>query len=113
MSSEVETPATSGSAELIPVEVVYAKPQVQRLIALQLPVGSTLWQAVRQSGLLEQCPELAARGEELRGNVGIFGKPVPADSVLQAGDRVEIYRPLLIDPKEARRLRAEKKAQPG
>lgn len=93
------------------MEVAYAKPEIQHLIALQLPPGSTLWQAVRESGLLETCPELAERGDELRDNVGIFGRIRPAATELQDGDRVEIYRPLTMDPKQARRLRAEKNAR--
>lgn len=97
--------------ELLSIEVVYAQPQIQHLIALQLAPGSSLWQAVEQSGLLEQCPELQTRVNELRENVGIFGALKPADTVLKSGDRVEIYRPLVMDPKEARRLRAEKNAR--
>ncbi len=99
------------SNDLVAVEVVYAQPQTQALIALQLAPGSTLWEAVEQSGLLGQYPELQARADELRDNVGIFGALKPADTVLKSGDRVEIYRPLVMDPKQARRLRAEKKAQ--
>lgn len=96
---------------LLAVEVVYAQSQTQALIALQLASGSTLWQAVEQSGLLEQYPELQAHADELRQNVGIFGALKSADTVLKSGDRVEIYRSLVMDPKEARRLRAEKNAQ--
>ncbi len=92
------------------VEVAYAEPQAQYLIALQLPLNSTIWQAVEQSGLLDKCTALQARGDSLRENVGIFGKLKPADSLLQPGDRVEIYRPLLMDPKQARRLRAQQAA---
>ncbi len=110
MNSETET---TDIDQLIAVEVVYAEPAVQHLIALQLPQGSSIWEAVEQSGLLEQCPALQARGDSLRDNVGIFGKVKPADSILKSGDRVEIYRPLLMDPKQARRLRAEKAALAG
>jgi len=98
------------SAQMIDIEVVYAEPQKQYLIALQLPAGSTLWQAVEQSGLIEQCPALQARVDSLPDNVGIYGAIKPADSLLKNGDRVEIYRSLLMDPKQARRLRAQQAA---
>jgi len=94
-------------AALLPVEVAYAEPEKQYLITLELPEGSTIWDAVQQSGLLNKCPGLTERGESLRANVGVFGQLKPAETVLRANDRVEIYRPLLLDPKEARRLRAE------
>ncbi|WP_110951405.1 RnfH family protein [Pseudomonas bohemica] len=91
----------------IRVEVVYATAERQELIALEVPVGSTVLEAMETSGLarrfgldLARCP------------VGIFGKVVasPETRQLGEGDRVEIYRPLLADPKEVRRLRAQKAA---
>jgi len=87
------------------VEVALALPERQWLLTLPLEEGTTAEQAVRASGLLDQLPV------EQRDNVriGIFGKLVarPAERVLLAGDRVEIYRPLLADPKESRKRRAE------
>lgn len=89
-------------ADVLTIEVVYALPQQQELIAVQLPRGSTLAQAVVQSGLLAQYPELSLE----RTAVGIFGRQCAADTVLEDGDRVELYRPLQVDPKARRRRRA-------
>lgn len=88
------------------VEVVYARPEGQVLLSLEVPQGCTLLQAVRLSGLPERFPEIDVGN----GSFGVFGhrEKAPALRVLQPGERVEIYRPLLIDPKEARRARAEK-----
>jgi putative ubiquitin-RnfH superfamily antitoxin RatB of RatAB toxin-antitoxin module len=88
----------------IRVEVAYARPDRQWLIALTLPAGATLLDAVMQSGLPDEIPDLPA----LAGNVGIHGLPCPPTQPLADGDRVEIYRPLTIDPKDARRARAAK-----
>lgn len=90
------------NAENIRVEVAYAKPGEQVLIALDVPVGSTLLQAVEHSGLLERFPEIDAA----KMKAGIFGKLKKVDQVLQAGDRVEVYRPLIADPKKVRKERA-------
>jgi putative ubiquitin-RnfH superfamily antitoxin RatB of RatAB toxin-antitoxin module len=94
------------SAEIINIELVYAHESQQTLMALTVPAGTTLLEAVKRSGLLERFPEIKAA--ELK--LGVFSKleKSPESRVLQAGDRVEIYRPLLLDPKEARKLRAEK-----
>ncbi len=91
---------------MIPVEVVYALPHEQVLMPLLLPAGSTIPDAVQASGLAARFPGI--HHETTR--FGIFGKleKDPAACVLKAGDRVEIYRPLLIDPKEARKARAAK-----
>lgn len=93
-------------ADAITVEVVYGLPQEQVLLALDVPAGTTAREAARLSGLAARFPGLDLDQAPL----GIFGKleKDPEHHVLQAGDRVEIYRPLLIDPKEARRLRAER-----
>lgn len=85
--------------ERIRVEVVYALPARQHLVALELPAGSTALEAVRASGLLERDGAPAMDALQL----GVFGKPVDAARVLRAGERVEIYRPLKADPKEVRR----------
>lgn len=88
--------------DAIAVEVVYALPERQELIQLRLPSGSTLQQAVEASGLLQKFPEI----DLAKNKVGIFGKLSKTDTVLRDRDRVEIFRPLLADPKEVRRKRA-------
>lgn len=89
-------------AESIRIEVTYAQPHRAFCIPLQLPPNSTLRQAINQSGLLDQCPDIDLDINQ----VGIFGQLCELNTVLNDGDRVEIYRPLAIDPKEARRRRA-------
>ncbi len=89
--------------KLLHVEVVYALPEKQMLIALEVEEGTTALLAIERSGILQQFPEANPR----RDGVGVFGKLVALDSPLRNGDRVEIYRPLIADPKEARRKRAE------
>ncbi len=86
----------------IGVEVAYATPQKQLLIALQVPAGTTALAAAEQSGIADEFDGLDIRAAKL----GIFGKVVKPDQVLQAGDRIEIYRPLLVDPKQVRKERA-------
>lgn len=88
----------------ITVEVVYARPERQVLRSLDLPAGSTVKSAIEISGIIEQFPEI----DLARNLVGIFGEVCPLDQPLNPGNRVEIYRPLIHDPKEARRRRAEK-----
>ena len=87
------------------VQVCYARPGLHILRELGVAPGATLEDAVRQSGVLEEAgvPDLA----DCR--LGIFGKLRPLDTPLRAGDRVEIYRPLTADPKEARRRRAARR----
>lgn len=89
-------------AESIQVEVAYAKPERQELVRLKLPQGSTIQQAVEASGLLARCPEI----DLAKAKVGIFGKLARLDTALREKDRVEIYRPLIADPKEVRKQRA-------
>lgn len=84
------------------VSVVYALPQRQEVVALSLPQGATLQRAVEASGLLQRYPDL----DLAKNKVGIFGKLSKLDAVLRDQDRVEIYRPLIADPKEVRRQRA-------
>lgn len=93
-------------ADRLSVEVVYARPDIQRLVRLQMPPQSTVRDAIASSGLLDQFNELVM--DEIE--AGIFSKAASLEHVLSDGDRVEIYRPLLIDPKEARRRRASKGA---
>ena len=84
------------------VEVVYALPSGEDAVTLTLAVGATAWEAVRASGVLERHPEI----DPGRQKIGIYGRTVSAETRLRDGDRVEIYRPLIVDAKEARRRRA-------
>lgn len=86
------------------VEVAYANEATQRLYALELPVGTNLRQAIEQSGVLTDFPEI----DLTQHTVGVWAKKQPLDTVLNEGDRVEIYRPLHLSPTEARKLRAER-----
>ncbi|MGL9773344.1 MAG: RnfH family protein [Sodalis sp. (in: enterobacteria)] len=88
----------------IRVEVVYALPERQYLRQLVLEEGSTLEQAIRASGLLALRQDIDLSVNK----VGIFSRPAKLEDILSDGDRVEIYRPLLIDPKELRRQRADR-----
>lgn len=92
-------------SELITVEVAYALPQKQLIIPIEVKTGTTALEAIEQSGLLLEYPELSLKNCK----IGVFGKVVSFDAVLQPLDRVEIYRQLIADPKEARRLRAASK----
>lgn len=87
------------------VEVAYAIPERQLLLSVEVAPGCTVAQAIEQSGIRDQFPGLVVEPTA----VGVFSRKVAMNHVLQAGDRVEIYRPLIADPKEARRQRAQKK----
>lgn len=89
-------------AAIISVEVAYARPDIQVILPLDVPTGTTVAQALIQSGIQERFPEIAL--DQVK--VGVFGKLTRLDTVLRERDRVEIYRPLLADPKEVRRQRA-------
>lgn len=89
-------------AETIHVEVVYARPDRQEVASLTLPAGSTAGQAIEASGLLARYPEI----DLTRNKLGIYAKLAKADTALRDRDRVEIYRPLIADPKEVRKQRA-------
>lgn len=97
-------PDPAPAMEMLSVEVAYARPDSQAILAVDLPAGSSLRDAVALSGILERYPEidLSPGGNDL----GVFGKLAKADTPVRAGDRVEIYRPLIADPKEVRRQRA-------
>ncbi len=86
----------------ITVEVAYAKPHVQVIIPIPVAVGTTAEEAIMQSGILSQFPEINLE----KSKIGIFSKICKKDVVLRDRDRVEIYRPLIADPKEMRKLRA-------
>lgn len=94
-------------AETINIQLVYALPERQELIGLSVPAGSTLLQAVEASGILGKYGLSMTTSK-----FGIFGKQARPDTVLRERDRIEIYRPLIADPKEMRKARvAEKKAR--
>ena len=89
---------------MLEVEVAYALPHQQFLRRLKMPSGSTVRQAIVQSGVLSKFPEIDLKTVK----AGIFSRPVDLDVLLNSGDRVEIYRPLILSPTDARRLRAER-----
>ena len=88
------------------IEVVLAMPEKQELVALDLAVGATVADAIEQSGIVAMFEDFKLDTSK----VGIFGQKVAQTQELSDGDRVEIYRPLLVDPKEIRRQRALKQA---
>ena len=88
--------------ESITVEVVYATPERQEIASISLPEGSTVEQAIAASGLLARHPEI----DLTKNKLGIYAKLAKIDTPLRDRDRVEIYRPLIADPKEVRKQRA-------
>lgn len=97
---------STGIPEVLHVDVVHATPERQPVLEVELEAGATIRIAIEHSGILEQFPELDIDQIE----VGIFGQPRKLDDPVANHDRVEIYRPLLADPKEVRRrLAAEGK----
>lgn len=101
------------SPRLINVEVVFALPSKQRLVSLEVAQGTTAADVVLLADLASFFPEM---GDEFfaQAPLGIFGKALktPASYCLRDGDRVEVYRPLEIDPKSARQARAQKQQRP-
>lgn len=87
----------------IEIEVVYALPDKQTLLKQQVDAGTTVADAIQASGILDKHPEIDLATSKL----GIFSKLIKSDTVLRDKDRIEIYRPLIADPKEVRRKRAE------
>ncbi len=87
------------------IEVVYALPEKQSLLSLDVSPGTTVEQAIRQSGILSMYPEINLQENK----VGIFSKPTTLQTELREFDRIEIYRPLIADPKEVRRRKAQEK----
>lgn len=90
------------AAKMIAIEVAYALPERQEIISLTVPEGTSLEQGIKQSGIIGHFPEIDLG----KNKVGIFSKPKKLDEVLRDGDRVEIYRPLIADPKQVRKQRA-------
>ncbi|SBT07293.1 Protein RnfH [Candidatus Accumulibacter aalborgensis] len=89
-------------SEMLAIEVIYALPTKQPLISLKLPPGSTVRQAIDASGLLPKYPEI----DLAKNKIGVFARLTKLDAPLRDHDRVEIYRPLIADPKEVRKQRA-------
>jgi putative ubiquitin-RnfH superfamily antitoxin RatB of RatAB toxin-antitoxin module len=87
---------------LLPVEVAYALPDEQVILEINVETGTTVRQAIELSGILDRYPQINLDQDK----VGIFGKLTKLDTALRAKDRVEIYRPLIADPKEIRKQRA-------
>ncbi|MFC2707705.1 MAG: RnfH family protein [Neisseria sp.] len=88
---------------MLEIEIVYGLAERQVLKSMTVAEGTTIREAVLQSSLEVEFPELDLQQAPL----GFFGKAVKDETALRDGDRIEVYRPLLIDPKEARRKRAE------
>jgi putative ubiquitin-RnfH superfamily antitoxin RatB of RatAB toxin-antitoxin module len=93
-------------AERIRVEVVYALADVQTVIEVDLPCSATVGQAIAASRIADRHPKIDAAAAA----VGIFGRQTSLDAAVGDGDRVEIYRPLTVDAKTARRLRARRRS---
>jgi uncharacterized protein len=87
---------------MVKFEVAYGKMDEQALLPVESDTVLTAAQAIERSGILERFPEIDLK----RNKIGIFGKAAKPDAELRDGDRVEIYRPLIADPKEARKKRA-------
>ncbi len=95
--------------DFIRVEVAYARPERQLILPVDVPAGTTAMEAVRLSGIEEEFPEI----DLAKNRMGVFGKLCKPDRTLNAGDRVEIYRPLIADPKAVRKERAAGQAKTG
>jgi putative ubiquitin-RnfH superfamily antitoxin RatB of RatAB toxin-antitoxin module len=88
--------------DLIDIEVVYPLAQKQEIFNVKMPAGATVRQAIEASGVLSKYPEI----DLAKNKLGIFAKLTKPDALLRARDRIEIYRPLIADPKEVRKQRA-------
>lgn len=93
----------------MPVEVAYATPDLQVVLSIQVAAGATVRQAIDYSGVLQQFPEI----DLTLAKVGIFSRIVALTEQLNPGDRVEIYRPLRLNPNQARLLRAKRAKKPN
>ena len=91
------------NVKLITVEVAYALPEEQIILTQEVPEGCEVEEAIKRSGILQQYPQIDIDNDK----VGIFGKICKLNTALHDKDRIEIYRPLIADPKESRRQKAE------
>ena len=87
------------------IEIAYALPEEQVIISIKVPTKFNVKQAIEKSGIQKKFPDI----DLSKNKVGIFGKKTTLDHLLKDRDRIEIYRPLILDPKEMRRKRAAKK----
>ena len=95
-----------GVAESIEVEIAYALPERQHIVRVRVPAECNVEAAIRQSGILAEFPAI----DLSRSKVGVYGRRVELDAKVRAGDRIEIYRPLIADPKAVRREHAARVA---
>ena len=91
------------------IEVVFALPDKQTLLEVVIEEGTSVEQAIQKSGMLKRYPEI----DLAKNKVGIWNRTCKLTDLLRDGDRIEIYRPLIADPKEVRRRRAEKAVEEG
>ncbi|OLQ96366.1 RnfH family protein [Vibrio panuliri] len=96
-------------SDMMHVEVVYALPNEQRVFTLVVNKAMTAEEIIAQSGVLELYPEIDLKVNK----IGVYSRNVRLDATVRDGDRIEIYRPLLADPKEIRRKRAEQAKAAG
>jgi uncharacterized protein len=96
-------------SKVLQVEVVYASEDKQHIAVIKIAKGSHIEQAIQASDILKIFPEIDLRTQK----VGVFGQIRQLHEVLEDGDRIEIYRPLIIDPKEMRRKKIQKKPNDG
>lgn len=96
-------------SERMTVEVAYALPERQSLLTVSVDRQATVEQIIEQSGILQQFSDIDLNQQK----VGVWSRPVKLDDRVKAGDRIEIYRPLIADPKDLRRRRAEKAKEEG
>lgn len=97
------------SSKVINIEVAYALPTKQTIVDVALKEGTTVQQAIEASNILEQFPDIDLKATK----VGVWSRVVKLNDTLIDGDRIEIYRPLIADPKEIRKRRAEKAKEEG
>ncbi|SIT66288.1 hypothetical protein SAMN04487769_1278 [Burkholderia sp. b14] len=107
-SVDPRLPGGDGGA-MLEVQVCYALPDTQTLVDVRLPPGATLREAIDASGIVTMHPQIDLAQQR----VGVFGRIRALDSALENGDRVEIYRPLTVDPKLARQRRVDKARHSG
>ena len=94
-------------SETLQIEVAYALPHKQQIVIVEVVEGTTVLEAVKQSSITQVFPEIDIDNVKM----GIFGKSVKPKQEVKAGDRIEVYRPLISDPKATRKARADKKAK--
>jgi hypothetical protein len=104
MADTLSSVKTERNTDLLHIEVVYGVPEKQKILAITVPKKTTIKQAIIESGIMTLFDDI----DLTKNKVGIWNKVAKLDDILEDGDRIEIYRPLLADPKEVRKRRAEK-----